>query len=411
MSIVKIRAAYVILLVFLFSLSLGSIRTQELNPISERPDISTIEKNLFDLINKERAKRNLTPLELSSALSDLARIHSNDMAERQELSVLSSTGKTYRRRLTESGFYFMKIGENVVFSETFQAEFIHQELVRNPAHTDNLLEPSFDKVGIGVVYKQEMGYYISQDFLQSLKIMDTEKVEHDIQIKINELRKDNQLLPFLYNEKASESARDYSTRKAKGLPLPHIADEFGETFIHFIISPLLLKTKDLEKKVLGAAYVEAGIGVWFGRNTAYPGGAYFITMFLFPESRYKGMANEDIAKIVFEEVNKKRKQKGILPLKWDKKLSREAAKISKLMVGKGEDKASGLTTVEMGVWYTTMMKDKISTFITENPLIWPSSIGEKIEHPFVKRIGIGVSARFNPQTRRDTYWVSIITKD
>lgn len=60
------------------------------------PSVPAIEKELWTLINKERGLHNLLLLELSTALSDMARQHSLDMAHQgePEPSHLSSSGKT-----------------------------------------------------------------------------------------------------------------------------------------------------------------------------------------------------------------------------------------------------------------------------------------------------------------------------
>ena len=54
----------------------------------------------------------------------------------------------------------------------------------------------------------------------------------------------------------------------------------------FISSPALEGIESIYKdKVLNEIYETAGLGVSFGQNEQYPGGAYFITLLLFPEKR------------------------------------------------------------------------------------------------------------------------------
>ncbi len=88
------------------------------------PKTDAIEKELWNLINKERKLHNLSLLELSTTLTDMARQHSLDMANQEnlELSNLSSSGKSLTNRLEDAGIYYMGAGENVAFSETFVAE-------------------------------------------------------------------------------------------------------------------------------------------------------------------------------------------------------------------------------------------------------------------------------------------------
>jgi uncharacterized protein YkwD len=327
------------------------------------------------------------------------------------LTHLSSSGETYRQRLMKEGGYFIKIGENVTFSETYQDEFIHQELMKSAELRENILDQDFDQVGIGVVYREGQGYYITLDFRQSLKSLNVEGVEQKIKDKINEIRIENRLSPLLFLDEAGVAARDFSMKKALNQPLPHVADEFGETLIHILITPQPDEIENLEEKISGVIYGEAGVGIWFAKNAAYPGGAYFITLFLFPRSKYDKTLDEDVAKMVLEEINSRRREKNLLLLKWDKRLSREAKKMSELMMSQGQEQATVPHQVRRKTFYNYILQNKTLTYISENPRIWPENVTEKIVDGYVRRIGIGVSFKIDPKSRRETFWISIITRD
>ena len=51
---------------------------------ADRPDISIVllEQRVHELVNVERVKNNLNPMDWNPALNQIARIHSNDMAKR-----------------------------------------------------------------------------------------------------------------------------------------------------------------------------------------------------------------------------------------------------------------------------------------------------------------------------------------
>jgi uncharacterized protein YkwD len=383
---------------------------QESKVSFQKPDNVTIEKKLFARINSERKRRALPPLELSSDLTLLARNHSKHMAEIQDLTHLSSSGEIYLHRLVKEGGHFIKIGENVTFSETYQDEFIHQELMKSAELKENILDPEFDQVGVGVADREDWGYYITLDFRQSLKILELKDVEQKIKNEINEIRTDNRLSPLLFLDEAGVAARDYSMKKALYQPLPHIADEFGETLIHILITPHPDKIENLETKISGVIYGEAGVGIWFGKNAAYPGGAYFITLFLFPKSKYDEALDEDVAKMVLEEINDKRKAKELLPLKLDKRLSREAKKMSELMMSQDQEKATVPHQVRRKTFYNYILQNKTLTYISENPSVWPENVTEKIMEAYARRIGIGVSFKIDAKSRRETFWISLITR-
>jgi len=384
---------------------------QESDAPLQRPDSSIIAKKLLERINSERTQRELSALELSSDLIAIAQEHSEHMAEIQDLTHLSFSGETYRQRLIRGGGYFIKIGENVTFSETYQDEFIHKKLMESAELRENILDQDFNQVGIGVAYREGQGYYITLDFRQSLEVLNVEGLEQEIKDKINEIRTENRLSPLLFLDEGSVAARDFSMRKALGQPLPHVADEFGETLIHILITPQPDRIENLEEKISGVIYGEAGIGIWFGKNPAYPGGAYFITLFLFPRSKYDKTLDEDVAKMVLEEINSRRREKNLLLLKWDKRLSREAKKMSDLIMSQGQEQATVPHQVRRKTFYNYILQNKTLTYISENPRVWPENVTEKILDAYVRRIGIGVSFKIDPKSRRETFWISIITRN
>lgn len=269
-----------------YYLHLFSGLNQEMKPSLKRPDVSTIEEGLLNHVNNERMKRNLVPLKSSADLTSLALRHSRDMASHKKLAHLSSTGQSYIERLSEAGFYFIKIGENVVLSETFRDDIIHQKLMASPEHRGNILDPNFDKIGIGIVYKEKR-YYITQDYLQSLNIFGIGEAEKKIMNQVNRLRSKNSLPPLMFSEEANAVAQIFSFTRARGQSFPNIGNMFGETHIRLIMTPSLYVDESISKELLNTTYGRAGVGVWFGRLKEYPGGTYVITLFLFPQSIYK----------------------------------------------------------------------------------------------------------------------------
>jgi hypothetical protein len=69
---------------------------------SPAKDIVLIEKEIFELLNKERQKHGLAILMLSQPLTLVARKHSRDMAAHENLGHLSSSGENYTDRSSAS---------------------------------------------------------------------------------------------------------------------------------------------------------------------------------------------------------------------------------------------------------------------------------------------------------------------
>lgn len=72
---------------------------------TDRLETEEIESKIFGLINGERAKRGILPLELSRSLTVLARIHSQDMATQSELTHDAPDGISFSQRLQKAGSF------------------------------------------------------------------------------------------------------------------------------------------------------------------------------------------------------------------------------------------------------------------------------------------------------------------
>jgi uncharacterized protein YkwD len=362
-------------------------------------DVSFLEENLLEWINKERTGRRLPPLKLSPELRTVAIGHSKDMSSRGRLTHLSSTGKSYLDRLVDSGLHFIEIGENVATSETYIGEFIHRGFMESPEHRDNILNANFDTVGIGVAYSKGKKYYITQDFFQSLNVLDADEAEILIKGKINKIREENTLAPLSYTKMADTYARSYSLKKATGQPQLNISNFFGETHIHFLITPELAITESVARRIASPVYESGGVGAWFGQLDDYPGGTYIITLFLFPKSPYEGLEEKDFSEIVLEAINAEREERGLVPLKLDTLSSRHASDLSRQI----RDNESGAFVLP-----ERLMNRQVLTYVTENLHVWPANLNHALTNPTIRRIGIGISFRENKETKKTTLWVTLI---
>ncbi len=255
------------------------------SPPQDNPAISVlIEARIYELLNAERESRGLNALELSPELSELARAHSRDMARMGNLSHLSSSGKSLGGRLMDAGFFYDRGGENVVFSETFAPDFIHKTLMDSPRHKTEILRPEYDRIGIGVVYEPDKGYYLTQDFVRSVVPVSAGEAEAGLKRRINEARAVRGLDPLVFIPEADRVARLYSEKKAGLETPPSPAKLLGEVAVNFITAATLDLDSIKLSGVYSPSFQEAGLGVWFGRNPVLPGGGYFITLILFKKN-------------------------------------------------------------------------------------------------------------------------------
>ncbi len=389
-----------LLLTAFFSKTSESLSQEELP--SSREALYSLEKIIFELVNQERQERGLQAVRFSPDLTRLARRHSQDMASRKKLTHSSSDGKSYLERLKEAGFHFIAIGENVAFSNIYQPELIHKELMDSPEHRENILTPGFDEVGIAAAFKKGTGYYVTQDFRRAPLGKSEGEVQRDIQYDMNRLRRENNLAPLFFLPEADAYAYRCSLSSEKGSPPPPLPRRFGSTRYHFITSAALEGIEPIYAKyILEKRYEKAGLGVSYNRNEKFPGGAYFITILLFPESEYKNMSSEEVQKVTFSKVNEVRKRSGLSPFAWDKKLAVFAEKTAKTICT--QQTLSPAVLPRLGAV-------KYLTFVTEDPSFLPKGAEKQIVNDMAlyERAGVGLYFGKDKEFEKGAYWVCII---
>ena len=123
---------------------------------------SSEEYYMLNLINNERQAQGLQPLTMNSALSSAARLHSQDMINRSFFNHVNPDGLAPSDRARNAGYTFSILGENICGNPSIDAG--HSSLMGSPAHRDNILNPSFKEVGIGIVDGGPYGKMITQLF-------------------------------------------------------------------------------------------------------------------------------------------------------------------------------------------------------------------------------------------------------
>jgi uncharacterized protein YkwD len=121
-----------------------------------------LEEQMLAMVNKERTDRGLKPLKADPELTPVARAHSNDMFVRGYFAHLNPDGKNPFQRMKEANISFNTAGENLALAQT--VEIAHTNLMNSPGHKANILNPSFGRVGIGIMDGGFHGLMISQEF-------------------------------------------------------------------------------------------------------------------------------------------------------------------------------------------------------------------------------------------------------
>ncbi|MEP7149239.1 MAG: CAP domain-containing protein [Acidobacteriota bacterium] len=128
----------------------------------------SVEQRVFALINVERNKNGLPELEWSERLADVARLHSEDMANSKFFSHRGSDGSMVDDRADRLGLgSWRAIGENIAYTRGFDdpAAFAVAKWLESTAHRKNLLGPNWKESAVGVVISEDGSYYFTEVFL------------------------------------------------------------------------------------------------------------------------------------------------------------------------------------------------------------------------------------------------------
>lgn len=122
---------------------------------------------VFELVNLERARAGLPPLEWSPEAADVAYDHCVDMRLRGYYDHVTPEGLTPCDRLTARGLSMVICaGENIALGNTTPAD-VMAAWMGSPAHRAVILKPLFTHVGVGV-HAGADGPWWTQDFYTPL---------------------------------------------------------------------------------------------------------------------------------------------------------------------------------------------------------------------------------------------------
>lgn len=150
-----------------------TVATKE--PYAPSEEIRKLELMMLRLLNEQRKENGLAPLGYNNIIANIARHHSQEMAEYDFVSHYSPVyGFSLKERVQATFPTFKIMGENVAMGKSIKE--IHQNLLKSPLHYENIINPQFALVGIGVFKKTPYLYYITQIFSSSL-------LKHQIPLK------------------------------------------------------------------------------------------------------------------------------------------------------------------------------------------------------------------------------------
>ena len=139
----------------------GETRTVTIT--SEETLLENARREVLALTNAERAKQGLNPLTLDDKLTTLADAHCADMISRGYVDHVNPKGKSPADRFEDAGIDYMMMGENIAAGQR-SAEEVVADWMSSEGHRENILNPDYKSIGIGVKRGGEYGMYWAQEF-------------------------------------------------------------------------------------------------------------------------------------------------------------------------------------------------------------------------------------------------------
>lgn len=130
---------------------------------SNTSTMSSDEKEVFDLINKQRTNNGLTALKMNTEVLNVARIKAKDMVDNNYFSHNSPTYGSPFDMLKSFKVSYKTAGENIAGNSSNSAAVT--AWMNSSGHKANILNSSFNYTGIGVVKSNKYGKVYVQIFI------------------------------------------------------------------------------------------------------------------------------------------------------------------------------------------------------------------------------------------------------
>jgi uncharacterized protein YkwD len=119
--------------------------------------------------NHERDLRGLSTLEPDGLLVEVAREHSRDMAERDyfdhysPITNLRTPLDRYLAHIADRP-QWVYVGENLYYCSIVDPARGHRKLMESPTHKENILDPKFERIGVGIYISPDGRFWVTEMF-------------------------------------------------------------------------------------------------------------------------------------------------------------------------------------------------------------------------------------------------------
>jgi uncharacterized protein YkwD len=237
------------------------------------------EEQLLYLANQARRQAGAQPLTLDPELTQAARTHAQAMVDARQLSHQFDGEPSLPQRLAATtDLQLDQEGENVALD--YDPEHGHEHLMLSPPHRANLLNPTYNVVGLGVV-RNGNRLYIVQDFGHALPSYTVTDLKDRIALAVNQIRRQANQPELLRRDLLIADGVACSMAEADKVataPARKLAERFT------VLTYTSLHPETLPS---GAAHAIASrtlhtfsVGACYARTETYPNGVYWVVLSL-----------------------------------------------------------------------------------------------------------------------------------
>jgi hypothetical protein len=140
----------------LISVKIFSIGLLSFGPVESAFSSAINSENIISLTNASRISFGLTELKANSVLAKAAQSKADDMLEKGYFSHNTPDGKTPWDFIAAAGYSYLSAGENLAVNFV-EAEDVENAWMNSPGHKANILNQTFQEIGIGISQGEYQG--------------------------------------------------------------------------------------------------------------------------------------------------------------------------------------------------------------------------------------------------------------
>jgi len=234
------------------------------------------EKQLIDLINQERAKQGIPPLQVDPRLSQAARKHTELIVQHHALSHQFDGEPPMAARFIKENLPSDQQAENISFAPTVAAN--HESMMHSPFHRANIMNLDYNVIGVGAV-QCGAGLWVTQDFAHRLPEYSESQADAALEEAINQYAKAQGMPPPARKPQtqlqimACEMAKKGAVDREAPAKLPGVHG----TVVWRTDNPAELPAHAQARlsQPMPSGY---SLGACFARSESHPGGIYWVVM-------------------------------------------------------------------------------------------------------------------------------------